>query len=721
MKKNYFQRSYFLWLTGVIFFVGYATVLCLQSYYSQKDLQRSTFKIWSEEVEKKAQLIGFFLQNREADFQRLVNSQPIRSFFDSKDLGMSLEYGLGASLDLINDYFWQLLTQVKVGGLPVYQYLAFMDSHGRPLVEAGHGQLIAPKNFTFSQLLTPNKKGPFFRYWQETGHKDGYLLISAAIFRKGRYRGQVVGRINQWALGQQFLIDQGVQNEGLLFLTLQGHFLCFPPRHRLGSILSPGQSMFSDNQVFMINWTALDRPSQVKNPLSLGRPRQPWIGQSLPISGFASFRLYWLKQGKAVFGAKDPEDLLLGFAGVLILIVLGLFFLFRMTKRNELLQHQLQQAQKMEAVGVLAGGIAHDFNNFLQGMSNINELLQLKSRNNPGIYVYLQKMKELIERASQLVSQLLAFSRRQTPNVQAVDINAEIVELKKFFLRTIPKMIKIETNLEPKVGLIRADPVQIQQIILNLVNNAVDALEEIGKGKISIATFGDKITQPKKGLNLQPGKYICLQVADNGPGMRKEVLEHVFDPFFTTKEVGKGTGLGLAMVYGLVCSHGGEIRCNSALGQGTSFTIWFPKAKPEDLVMEEEEPVQVKPGLGNKSLLVVDDEEVIRETVAEALRDFGFQVLLAPDGESCLELVQREEVDLILLDLGMPGMGGEDCLHKLQAIRPGVPVIVASGYADHKLSRGPEQYGVTAFLKKPYHLDELIKAVEDALAAGPRQ
>ncbi|WP_051434544.1 PAS domain S-box protein [Desulfonatronum lacustre] len=385
---------------------------------------------------------------------------------------------------------------------------------------------------------------------------------------------------------------------------------------------------------------------------------------------------------------------------------------------REKMQAQLFQAQKMESVGILAGGVAHDFNNLLQAMGgNIELLLAGKSDDHPDVD-RLKAALHSIQRAAQLVRQLLLFSRKEGSCRVPVDLNREVEGVADMLRRTIPKMVAVETRLDPGLWPLLADPVQIEQVLLNLANNSVDAMPDGGMFRIETGNvvLDEGFVRMHPGSDL--GRHVLLTVMDTGRGMDKETLIHIFDPFYTTKTVGKGTGLGLASVYGIVKSHGGYIQCYSEPGQGTVFRIYLPAADghaPEEET-ERNSPLATGHGQG-ETILVVDDEPEIRELTREALEALGFKVKSAVSGEEALETYRREGegIDLVLLDLNMPGMGGHRCLQELLRADPLVKVVIASGYSSEGHGRQSLSAGAKGFIGKPYQLRDLEAVIREVL------
>ncbi|MEW6487025.1 MAG: response regulator [Thermodesulfobacteriota bacterium] len=379
------------------------------------------------------------------------------------------------------------------------------------------------------------------------------------------------------------------------------------------------------------------------------------------------------------------------------------------------LREQLIQAQKMEAIGTLSGGVAHDFNNLLQSISGYTEMLLLGKAEEHPDYARLKKIELAADRAADLTRQLLAFSRRLESRPRHVDLNQEVRHSVELLERALPRMIEIRTSLEPELRPVWADPGQMEQVLVNLGVNARDAMPAGGSIRIETRNL---VLAPDaaSAAGLAPGAYVELCFADNGCGMDAATLEHIYEPFFTTKEVGKGTGLGLAMVYGIVKAHGGALACESAPGQGSKFRICLPA---HDGAGPVPEPPAPPPPVrrGSETLLLVDDEELLRSLGHDLLAGAGYTVLTADSGEAALEELRARgaSIDLVILDLNMPGMGGTECLRQLRALGFGGPVLIASGVSPMGAERTALQEAVQGFLRKPFRLSSLLEAVQGAL------
>ena len=377
---------------------------------------------------------------------------------------------------------------------------------------------------------------------------------------------------------------------------------------------------------------------------------------------------------------------------------------------------RLQHAEKMEALGNLAGGIAHDFNNILQVIEGYAQLLLSRGNVPEDERKSLDFIAGAGRRAATLIGQLMAFSRHVEFRKTPVDMNAEVANAAEMLRQTIPKMIEIRLDLKYDLPSVMADPVHIEQVVFNLAGNSVDAMPDGGELLIStMEVILEKTLCEETGVELN-GSYVVLKVSDTGCGISSDVQENMFNPFYTTKEPGKGTGLGLASVYGIVKSLGGCIRCNSSEEQGTTFVILLPSA-PASQPEAHRKNRRTKPPSGkDEAILVVDDEPVIASQSKEFLTEMGYRVNCAASGEEALELGKENKYDLILLDLNMPGMGGYRCLKEIKAIDPEQKVLIVSGHSEYEVNLSELMKEASGFLRKPYRLDALARRIRELLA-----
>ncbi|MCJ7617777.1 MAG: PAS domain S-box protein [Desulfobacterales bacterium] len=397
--------------------------------------------------------------------------------------------------------------------------------------------------------------------------------------------------------------------------------------------------------------------------------------------------------------------------------ILGYQGIIRDISNQKQLEARLQQAQKMEAIGTLAGGIAHDFNNILQAVSGYVQLLLIKKKAEDPDSHYLKQIYKSAHRAGDLVKQLLIFSRKVESKLRPVDLNHEVAQVAKLLRMTIPKMIDIELNLAKDLKIINADSIQLEQIIMNLALNAKDAMPD--GGKLLFETNNVILDQEycKIHLGATCGEYVLLSTSDTGHGIDKESFDHIFEPFYTTKETGHGTGLGLAMVYGIAKNHGGYITCYSEIGQGTVFKIYFPVLNSKVVEQEIEDAEKADMLGGHEIILLVDDEDAIRDLGRDMLTMYGYTTITAEDGETAIEIYEKEKerISLVILDIGMPGMGGSKCLQELLRIDPEAKVIMASGYMKSGKEKETIESDAAGFIGKPYKLTDMLKKVREVL------
>jgi PAS domain S-box-containing protein len=391
----------------------------------------------------------------------------------------------------------------------------------------------------------------------------------------------------------------------------------------------------------------------------------------------------------------------------------------RAEAEKDRLGSQLQQAMKMEAIGRLAGGIAHDFNNLLTVITGNIALALMKLPTSRPERTVLGEASKAADRAATLTRQLLAFSRKQIIEPKVVDLNGLIANLHKMLVRLIGENVELQTKLCRELGAVKVDPGQLEQILVNLAVNARDAMPDGGKVVIETSNTdpeGDR-TGPRP--IDRPERFVLLSVRDTGHGMSAEVMAHVFEPFFTTKPVGHGTGLGLAMVYGVVKQSGGSVEVRSEVGRGTTFRIFLPRISGDPQIPEIEE--QTAPSRGrSETVLVVEDEKMVRDLTVRLLEQFGYRVLHVSSGPDALELAKRHSgrIDLLVTDVVMPEMNGSVLAEALRRIRPETKVLFTSGYAGDAIARhGVLDEGV-AFLAKPYAPSVLAQKVREVLDEG---
>ena len=386
----------------------------------------------------------------------------------------------------------------------------------------------------------------------------------------------------------------------------------------------------------------------------------------------------------------------------------------RMEEEKELLEAQLRQAQKMDAVGQLTAGIAHNFNNALMGILNSLEEAQLEATDSSSL---LQDAETMTLQAAEIVEQLMLFSRSESPiEFQPVGIYEAIRQTLEMCQRIMDRKILISYELSPNLPTIAGDPNQLEQVFLNLFINARDALKEGLSPSPHIQVGADVVHRREQELIAYPqaqgGTYLRIQVTDNGIGMDEKTRQRIFEPFFTTKDVGEGTGLGLATVFAVLQDHKGWIECESQPGVGTTFSIYLPVAEEQLAAAKETQREEVIPR-GTETILVIEDEERVRLRLVSILERYGYSALMGADGVEGLEIFRQEcgRIDLVMLDLSLPRLSGQEVLPQLRELNPEIPVIISTGFASHSA----ESLQVQALLKKPYRLVQALQTIRKVL------
>ncbi|MBX6331680.1 MAG: response regulator [Gemmatimonadaceae bacterium] len=388
-----------------------------------------------------------------------------------------------------------------------------------------------------------------------------------------------------------------------------------------------------------------------------------------------------------------------------------------LTERRRL-EEELHQSRKMDAIGRLAGGVAHDINNVLTAILCYSELLINDLKETDHRRADVSEIRQAARRAAALTGQLLAFSRKQVLQPRVLDLNAVVDEMERMLARVIGEDITLLRQSAPDLWPVRADPGQLSQVLMNLAVNARDAMP--GGGRLTIETANTSLAQLRLHRHgvIEPGDYVLLRVTDSGAGIPDDVLANIFEPFFTTKERGKGTGLGLSTVYGIIAQSNGRIEVASSVGVGTTFTIYLPRAKGEELPPEPRRSTSTTAAEpGHETILLVEDEDMLRTLLVRILTQQGYRVLAASDATETLTLARNHlaEVELLVIDIVMPGMSGRELADRLVEMRPDIKVLYMTGYTDDALV----QYGVSdlrrSILQKPFSNQTLTRKIREIL------
>ena len=379
------------------------------------------------------------------------------------------------------------------------------------------------------------------------------------------------------------------------------------------------------------------------------------------------------------------------------------------------LEEQLRQAQKMEAIGQLAGGVAHDFNNILSAIMGYASISRLKMKDDDELKGHMEHIIAAAERGANLTHSLLAFSRKQVVELKPRNINDIIYGVQKILSRVIGEDIEFKVNLSIEDLVVEADKGQVEQVLMNLMTNARDAMPHGGALLISTSSMEIDGSHMKSHLVDKTGRYAVISVSDTGVGMGRAIQEHMFEPFFTTKEVGKGTGLGLAMAYGIIKRHNGSINVYSEPGKGTTFNIYLPLVGSK---VEDEQKMEVVPiPAGHETIVLAEDDEVVRNVTKATLEAFGYKVIEALDGEDAVRVFagNKDVVPLIISDMIMPKKSGSEVYEEARKIKPDVKVIFISGYASDVINKGGVLAKGVAFIAKPFKTDTLLRKVREVL------
>ena len=578
-------------------------------------------------------------------------------------------------------------TAADLQGRPLGQLLHQDD---RPVLAASDRQLLSPPHRTAgeSRWLTP--QGWRWISWEEStllndhGTPIGVRAVGHDMTRQRMAEEQYYTLSNAVEQSPVAMVitdaDGKVQYVNAKFTEVTGHTL----EHILDnnvSVLREGHPSEISYEEF---WSTIRAGREWRGELARERPNGKTVWESVQVSCL-----------------RNPAG-----------DVTNLLCLREDITDRKMLENQLRQAQKMESLGTLAGGIAHDFNNIIAVINGYAEFAMLNTGNADALQRSVREIKRAAQRASGLVRQILTFSRKAEVSVAAMDLNQLTRDLVALLSETFPRNISFNFALDDKLPPLLADQNQLQQIVLNLCVNARDAMPSGGTLTLTTAC----VDPAKLPATLQPGRgYACLAVSDTGTGITPEVRARIFEPFFTTKAVNQGTGLGLAVVYGIVASHEGTIEVESEPGAGSTFKIFLPLA--DNLVIA---PVATRatdfPG-GTESLLVVDDEAPLRMLLEAALSQKGYKVVSARDGLDAIEKIAdpARQFDAVLLDLNMPGANGVDVLRVIKATRPSLKVLILTGHLTPTARMEFERLGQKHFARKPYTLDELGRQLREVL------
>lgn len=535
--------------------------------------------------------------------------------------------------------------------------------------------------------------------------KDGYLHTYSAI-RKSCSENKLAE-----VLGTTKMYFEKIFEDAPVGIAITDGAEIIDACNRTFRDLTGYSNLQMDKEVSILDFVADDCKDNVKNKLyellnAIYSSEKPIEVQIKGLNKLRTVTIYANKLNAEHRGKKD-NGLVLYFIDI--------------TVRKEL-QNQFVQSQKMQAIGQLAGGVAHDFNNLLTAMIGYCDLLLAKCKPTDQAFSDIMQIKQNANRASNLVRQLLAFSRQQTLQPKVMNVTDMIVDLSVLLNRLLGAKIELVVNHGRDIGCIKVDQVQFEQVIINLAVNSRDAMPNGGKLTIKTENYHNEKQQFLRGEIMPAGAYILISIADTGCGISETLINRIFDPFFSTKEKGHGTGLGLSTVYGIVKQTGGFINVESAINEGTKFNLYFPMCTCElqqkaKSAYQESQPVIQADLTGSGKILLVEDEDAVRMFSARALRDKGYSVIEAPNGESALEFIKNDggTIDLMITDVVMPKMDGPTLINYVEEFAPGMKVIFISGYTEDSFRKSLANSIDVHFLQKPFSLKDLALKVKEVI------
>jgi len=714
---------------GLVVAVGYLVVVQVQA---QVALQRSALRQAAYDSERRASALAYFFSEQRDFIRNLAGNRALAGYFENQALGMSLEYGLQASLLGVDDQLVQARQAKLLGALPLYERLAFVDLQGRFLNDTGPAGSGDGRAF-----LDPGRAEPAI-LCDRTGSVPK-IILSAPCFFKGAYAGQLLGWIAFPRIYRYFFEGDKVATRFPDAILLGREFLHLPELARalvpatLPADLKPGGIL----------------------PLGAGRRDPAAHALVVPVRE-TPFSLMTFIPPSEQLDFRSPRQLLATAGGLALFFVAGMFALVRLNTRNAMLgaslretlgreqamdaknrelaeeirnrqqaeaerarlSAQLQQAQKMESVGRLAGGVAHDFNNMLGVIIGHTDMAIERLAPSHPAHGNLLEVHKAASRSAELTRQLLAFAHKQTVLPRTLRLNETVAGMLKMLQRLIGENIAILWRPGDELWPVRMDPSQIDQILANLAVNARDAIA--GVGTLAIVTRNRPVPEgsaPPLPV-MPPGDYVELAVVDDGCGMDAETLGNIFEPFYTTKGVGKGTGLGLAMIYGIVTQNSGFIEVESAPGQGTTFRIYLPRHHGEEDPAPDP-PAQAPSRPGQETVLLVEDEPELLELTRQLVAAQGYTVLTAQSPTEAIRLAGEHPgaIQLLMTDVVMPEMNGWELALALQTAHPGLRCLFTSGYTRDVIARNGVLADGLQFLQKPYTKQILLTKVREVLDA----
>ncbi|HET9599037.1 MAG TPA: ATP-binding protein [Anaeromyxobacteraceae bacterium] len=712
---------------GLVALVGFLLFL---NYRSAATLRENLLAQHAHRVQMHASAVGHLVDTARADLDNLAEAREVAAFFENRDLGMSVEYGLALSLVPIEQRLVALTTTLRRGHPPVLARAALVDEHGKTLADSADA---APP---WRGPLLPGDAGSVVL------SADGReLVVTRAHHFKGRYTGHLVGWLRAEAV-TDLLADAGADGATPVLLDAAGRpwrpaaapspaaaLVDVPPDGRLLERYLPGKR--GARTLHLV--ARVPVPGQ---PLSLvdagpasrlvGDLSPPALAVNLAFAAVAVLAMVVLAVSlhtkSAVLEARLDESLRREreVAEKHAALEREGAERQRLEAEEKKLREELRQSQKLEAIGALAGGVAHDFNNLLTAINGYAGLAIEALPEGDPVRQDVEEIRKAGARAAELTRQLLAFGRRQVLKPQVLDLAAAIAGVERMLRRLIGEDVQLVTERPGFEVRVRVDPGQLEQVLVNLAVNARDAMP--GGGTLRLRTSAVTLSEEEARRHPEgsAGEWACVEVSDSGVGMDPGTLARVFEPFFTTKERGKGTGLGLSTVYGIVRQSRGFVSVESRPARGTTFRIFLPRERAESCVAAPppapaRAPVRsARPG---ETVLVVEDERQVRALLEAQLAAEGYAVLSAGDGASALSLAERHagRIDLVLSDVVMPHMSGPQLAERVKELHPESRIVFISGYAEEAVAQHGRLGLADAFVGKPYALPELASTIRGVL------
>ncbi len=721
---------------GLVVAMGYLVVVQVRA---QVALQQAALKQATFDSERRATALSYFFSEQRDFLRDLAGSRSLQAYFENRALGMSMAYGLQASLLVVQERFDQARQSKQLSEQPLYERLAFVDLAGRLLTDGPPQGAKRGGRGDWQRFLAPGSSGPAILC--DRSGKELRIIISAPCFFKGRYAGQALGWISFPRIYNYFIEGKSEISRYPDDIVFEREYLHIPPTAR--HLIPSSESTLPDE---VQPGHSYEFPLTGRTAAGMGAHAMLVPVKTTP------FSLMTFIPATEQLDSRSPRRIVYTAGGLALLFLAAMFTLMRLNTNNARLRtrleetifreravdeknrelaaeivertraeeekarlsEELKQAQKMDSVGRLAGGVAHDFNNMLGVIIGHTDIAIESLDPSHPVHANLEEISKAASRSADLTRQLLAFAHKQTIAPRVMDLNETVAGMLKMLKRLIGENIDLRWRPGRELWPVRVDPSQIDQILANLCVNARDAIS--GVGHLTIETGNRTLLPDTAFAGALPGEYVLLAVSDDGCGMSKEVLPQIFEPLFTTKDIGQGTGLGLATVYGIVKQNHGFIEVRSEPSRGTVFEILLPRHSGEIERARSKAPVDGTLH-GKETILLVEDEPVLLELTSQMVEMQGYQVLAAHSPNEALRLSEAHPglIHLLMTDVVMPEMNGRDLANRLMSLYPRLRCLFISGYTSDVIAHHGVLDEGLHFLQKPYTAQVLAKKVREVL------